>query len=78
MDMTGADGVPLVTNIWGELVFRKVADRPFAVPVDHVGGPDAGSNAAMARRESPAHDGRSAVSAPALLALRRMLQACCD
>jgi hypothetical protein len=32
---------PPVTNIWGELVYRKTSDRPFVIPVDHVGGPDA-------------------------------------
>jgi hypothetical protein len=32
---------PAVTNIWGELVYRKTSDRSFAIPVDHLGGPDA-------------------------------------
>ena len=32
---------PPVTNIWAELVYRKRDDRPFVIPVDHVGGPDA-------------------------------------
>jgi hypothetical protein len=32
---------PMVTNIWGELVYRKTTDRPFTIPVDHVGGQDA-------------------------------------
>jgi hypothetical protein len=32
---------PMVTNIWGELVYRKIHDRPFAMPVDCVVGPDA-------------------------------------
>lgn len=32
---------PPVTNIWGELVYRKTSDRPFVIPIDHVGGPDA-------------------------------------
>jgi hypothetical protein len=32
---------PAVTNIWGELIYRKTADRPFVIPVDHVGGPNA-------------------------------------
>jgi hypothetical protein len=34
---------PLVTNIWGELVYRKTVDRPFILPVDHVDGPNAQS-----------------------------------
>ncbi len=32
---------PLVTNIWGELVYRKTTDRPFVLPIDHVEGPNA-------------------------------------
>jgi hypothetical protein len=32
---------PLVTNIWGQLVYRKTHDRPFTMPVDHVEGDDA-------------------------------------
>jgi hypothetical protein len=32
---------PDVTNIWGELVYRKTVDQPFVIPVDHVDGPDA-------------------------------------
>jgi SAM-dependent methyltransferase len=32
---------PKVTNLWGELIYRKVNDRPFVIPVDHVGGPGA-------------------------------------
>jgi hypothetical protein len=32
---------PAVTNIWGELVYRKIHDRPFVMPVDHVEGPNA-------------------------------------
>jgi hypothetical protein len=32
---------PPVTNIWGELVYRKTSDRPFVIPIDHVGGSDA-------------------------------------
>jgi hypothetical protein len=32
---------PAVTNIWGELVYRKTHDRPFVMPVDHVEGPNA-------------------------------------
>jgi hypothetical protein len=32
---------PAVTNIWGELIYRKTRDRPFAMPVDHVAGPNA-------------------------------------
>jgi hypothetical protein len=32
---------PMVTNIWGELVYRKTSDGPFVVPVDHVEGPNA-------------------------------------
>jgi hypothetical protein len=31
---------PLVTNIWGHLVYRKTSDRPFVLPIDHVEGPD--------------------------------------
>jgi hypothetical protein len=34
---------PAVTNIWGELIYRKTSDRPFVIPVDHVGGPSAAS-----------------------------------
>jgi hypothetical protein len=34
---------PTVTDIWGELIYRKTADRPFVIPVDHVGGPDSAS-----------------------------------
>jgi len=34
---------PAVTNIWGELVYRKMRDRPFVMPVDHVEGPNAQS-----------------------------------
>jgi hypothetical protein len=30
-----------VTDIWCELVYRKTSDRPFVIPVDHVGGPKA-------------------------------------
>jgi hypothetical protein len=33
--------LPTVTDIWGELIYRKTADRPFVIPVDHVGGPAA-------------------------------------
>jgi hypothetical protein len=36
---------PTVTNLWGELVYRKTADRSFVIPVDHVDGP----NSAKAR-----------------------------
>jgi hypothetical protein len=32
---------PSVTNIWGELVYRKIRDQPFAMPVDHVEGANA-------------------------------------
>jgi hypothetical protein len=32
---------PVVTNIWGELVYRKTSDQPFVIPVDHVNGPNA-------------------------------------
>ena len=32
---------PAVTNIWGELVYRKVRDQPFVIPVDHLVGPNA-------------------------------------
>jgi hypothetical protein len=32
---------PAVTNIWGELVYRKTVDQPFIMPVDHVDGPNA-------------------------------------
>jgi len=32
---------PLVSNIWGQLVYRKTSDRPFTMPVDHVEGADA-------------------------------------
>ena len=32
------DVKPTVTNLWGELVYRKTADRPFVIPVDHVVG----------------------------------------
>jgi hypothetical protein len=39
--MVGPVERPPVTNIWGELVYRKTSDRPFVIPVDHVGGPDA-------------------------------------
>jgi|FEC22Drversion2_1045045.scaffolds.fasta_scaffold00309_2 hypothetical protein len=31
---------PMITNIWGELVYRKTVDRAFAIPVDHVEGAD--------------------------------------
>jgi hypothetical protein len=34
---------PKVTNIWAELIYRKTSDRPFVIPVDHVGGPEAGT-----------------------------------
>jgi hypothetical protein len=34
---------PTITNIWGELVYRKTSDRPFVVPVDHVEGSNAGT-----------------------------------
>jgi hypothetical protein len=39
------DVKPTVTNLWGELVYRKTADRSFVIPVDHVDGP----NSAKAR-----------------------------
>jgi len=32
---------PAVTNIWGELIYRKTGDQPFIMPVDHVEGPNA-------------------------------------
>jgi hypothetical protein len=35
------DVKPTITNLWGELVYRKTADRPFVIPVDHVDGPGA-------------------------------------
>jgi hypothetical protein len=35
------DVKPTITNLWGELVYRKTVDRPFMIPVDHVGGPAA-------------------------------------
>lgn len=38
---------PPVTNIWGELVYRKTHDQPFVIPVDHLTGPNA--DAARAR-----------------------------
>jgi len=47
---------PQVTNIWGELVYRKTSDRPFVIPVDHVAGP----NAAEARERLIAHHRRVA------------------
>jgi hypothetical protein len=34
-------GAPPVTDMWAELIYRKVHDRPFVIPVDHVGGPSA-------------------------------------
>jgi hypothetical protein len=33
--------LPAVTNIWGELVYRKARDQPFVIPVDHLVGPNA-------------------------------------
>jgi hypothetical protein len=42
-DENGVAAKPTVTDIWGELIYRKTADRPFVIPVDHVGGPDAAS-----------------------------------
>jgi hypothetical protein len=35
------DVKPTITNLWGELAYRKTADRPFVIPVDHVDGPGA-------------------------------------
>jgi hypothetical protein len=44
LDDNGAPAAkPTVTDIWGELIYRKTADRPFVIPVDHVGGPNAAS-----------------------------------
>ena len=36
-------GAPPVTDMWAELIYRKVLDQPFVIPVDHVGGPSAKS-----------------------------------
>jgi hypothetical protein len=40
-DQRGNVVAAAVTNIWGELVYRKTRDRPFVIPVDHVSGPNA-------------------------------------
>jgi hypothetical protein len=34
---------PEVTDIWGELVYRKTSDQPFVIPIDHLSGPNAGA-----------------------------------
>lgn len=32
---------PAVTDLWAFLTYRKTSNRPFVIPVDHVGGPSA-------------------------------------
>jgi hypothetical protein len=36
-----ADAPPMIANLWGNLAYRKTANQPFVIPVDHVGGPAA-------------------------------------
>jgi hypothetical protein len=31
---------PMITELMGELIYRKTSDRPFVIPVDHVVGPN--------------------------------------
>ena len=69
---------PTITDLGGELIYRKTSDRPFVIPTDHIGGPNADAVRQKLIKDFALMANRRSASSPAhpFTLPSRMLAAC--